>query len=349
MSDSFPSCFRVTTSDHLQTSSSSSVTPNLTTCFYNTPLGLVALTWSQNIIGHSLNIQFNFDHSIPSFHLYLNPWLFWKKQGSKIFHVQNTNTQIEFYWDLTRAKFLSGPEPDSGFYIAVVVDGQMTILLGDSHDKAYAKTRAKMGLKNSVLVLRREHVFGNKCYTTKVRFGGENHDISIDCRSSGGDEPKLSFSVDRKRVLQVKRLRWKFRGNEKIEVDGVPIQVSWDVYNWLFDDAIDGHAVFMFRFDEKVLEEEKSDCDFQQKGLVLWQPVGLESEMKKMKKSLMKTSSSSSSSSASSSCSSSVMEWASMEESEMQKSAGFSLLVYAWKRAGFYTFSFLGFTPTHFV
>ncbi|XP_077238051.1 uncharacterized protein LOC143879509 [Tasmannia lanceolata] len=331
MSDSLQFCFRGSNSDHPQPSSS--MNSNLTTSLYNTPLGIVALTWSRNIIGNSLHIQFHFDESIPSFHLHLKPWLFWKKQGSKLLQSKDTQKTIELYWDLTRAKFLSSPEPNSGFYVALLVAGEMTLLVGDSPEIAYAKTKAKP-CKNPVLVLRREHVFVNKCYTTKARFGGEIHDISIDCRSSVGEEPKLSFIIDKRRVLQVKRLRWKFRGNEKIEIEGVPVQVSWDVYNWLFDDAVDGHAVFMFRFDKKGFEDYK-DEDFQHKGLVLWQPcgVGLKGfEMKKMKKSLLKTSSSSSSSSASSSCSSSVMEWASSEENELHNSAGFSLLVYAWKK-----------------
>lgn len=138
----------------------------------------------------------------------------------------------------------------------------------------------------------------------------------------------------------MKHLRWKFRGNERIEFEGVPVQVSWDVYNWLFDDVVDGHAVFMFRFEKKGFEEGDSVSvggDLSSKGMVLWQPFGLEMEKglerKKMKKSLLKTrSSSSSSSSASSRGSSSVMEWASNEESELQRSPGFSLLIYAWKR-----------------
>lgn len=32
-------------------------------------------------------------------------------------------------------------------------------------------------------------------------------------------------------VLQGKHLNWKFRGSKRVEVDGVSIQVSWDVYN----------------------------------------------------------------------------------------------------------------------
>ncbi|KAJ4977488.1 hypothetical protein NE237_002594 [Protea cynaroides] len=40
--------------------------------------------------------------------------------------------------------------------------------------------------------------------------------------------------------VEVKRLKWKFRGNERIVEDGVLIQVSLDVYNWLFDEIENG-------------------------------------------------------------------------------------------------------------
>ena len=214
----------------------------------------------------------------------------------------------------------------------------MTLLVGDAEKEAYSKTRARKAEKTQILVLRREHVFGNKIYTTKASFGGKTREISIDCNV--GDDPRLSFSVDRKKVLQIKRLKWKFRGNEKIEADGVPIQVSWDVYNWLFDDVTEGHAVFMFRFEKLGFEEEDDDLQQQPPHLNEKNGMGLCGfgmngiERKKMKKSLLKTarsSSSSSISSASSGCSSSVMEWASTEEMELKSPSEFSLLVYAWK------------------
>ncbi|XP_058068497.1 uncharacterized protein LOC131217578 [Magnolia sinica] len=322
---------------------------NLTTSLYHTDLGLAVLTWSRTFIYHNLTIDLHINHNnnhnetnIASFSLHLNPWLFWKKQGSKTFHLNNNNktpstTTIEFHWDFTRAKFLSGPEPHTGFFIAVTFNGEMLLLIGDSDNTAYSRTKSRKPAKNSSLLMRREHVFGNKAYSTRAMIGGKICDILIECGGGGGPrhEPRLSISIDGKRVLQVKRLKWKFRGNEKLEYDGVPVQVWWDVYNWVFEDAVDGHAVFMFRFEKEFGGEE--DCD--RKGSGSWQAIGmglngLEKEKMKMKrkKSLLKTmSSSSSSSSASSGCSSSVMEWASMEESEMQSSGGFSLMVYAWR------------------
>ncbi|KAE8682558.1 deSI-like protein [Hibiscus syriacus] len=260
-------------------------------------------------------------------------------------------SQISVFWDLSRAKFGSGPEPNSGFYIAILVDGEMTLLVGDSAKEAYAKSRAQKPGKSQALVMRREHVLGNKVYNTKARFGGKSREISIDFKAD--EDGKLCFTVDNKRVLQVKRLKWKFRGNERIEVDGVSIQVSWDVCNWLFvNDLNNGHAVFMFKFENE--GSEILGADYQQdgtevvgpfnekNGVVLWQQsscnLGVNgAEWKKMGKSLMRTAISSSSSSismssSSSGVSSSVMEWASVEENELSAPTGFSFLVYAWKK-----------------
>lgn len=160
-------------------------------------------------------------------------------------------------------------------------------------------------------------------------------EIKIDCGYN--DDTRLCFSVDNKKVLQIKRLKWKFRGNERIEVDGVPVQISWDVYNWLFEkENDDGRAVFMFRFEEEQEEKEEAISLNEKNGMALWAQqswgYGLSRmELRKMRKSLS-SSSISMSSSAGSSGGSSVMEWATAEETELGGPSGFLLLVYAWKR-----------------
>ncbi|KAL2906136.1 Uncharacterized protein RDABS01_004846 [Bienertia sinuspersici] len=50
-----------------------------------------------------------------------------------------------------------------------------------------------------------------------------------------------------------RKIKWKFRGSERIEVDGYPIQLSCDVYNWLFEQDCgthDDYALFTFRFEK---------------------------------------------------------------------------------------------------
>lgn len=256
--------------------------------------------------------------------------------------------------------FGSGPEPQSGFYIAVLYEEQMTLLVGDSENAAYSKTKGKRG-KNEKnvqsLVLRREHVIGkHKFYTTRIDFGGKSRLISIDLSESREDGLTLVIGFDEKRVIQVKHLKWKFRGSERVEVDGQSIQLSWDVYNWLFEvedcTQDDGCALFTFRFEKQGNDDDDGvgvfdDHEERETGeerrrdkgeAVTWSQdsCGLNYERKKMKKKLMvKTRSpsisSSSISSVSSGCSSSVLEWESVEENELKGPTGFSLLVYAWK------------------
>ncbi|CAH8357414.1 unnamed protein product [Eruca vesicaria subsp. sativa] len=330
--------------------------PNLTTCLYQTEHGVFSLTWSRTFLGgHSLSLflhsQDYYNHSSPlslsstiSFHLNLNTLTFWRKRGSK-----SISRTIKLLWDFSRAKFESGSEPRSGFYLAVILHGEMVLLVGDSVKEAYARAKsAKQPTSPQALVMRKEHVFGDRVFSTKTRFGGKNRDVTIDCRVD--KDARLSFSFDSEEVLQIKRLRWKFRGNERVEIDGVSVQISWDVYNWLFQSKSGGHAVFMFRFENDQEGEEGNGNE-----VVLWKPKKCGSslgfrgmvEWRKMRRRFVKSKRSSSSSisismsSASSACSSSVLEWASSaDESEYGGGGssglgsgdglGFSLLVYAW-------------------
>lgn len=337
-SSPFPPCFRPTTKSRV------SAIPNLTTSIYHTELGLFGLTWSRNLFGRSLHIHHlllllqdsarDLDDSNlsfptnPSFHLDIKPFTFWKKRGSKTLVLHGKTAQV--YWDLSRAKFGSRPDPFSGFYIAIVVGGETKLLVGDYSDCSSSRAN-----KNQIMVLRREHVYGNKFYSTKASFGGgKERDVSIDYRLIGDDDdPRLYFSIDNKRVLQIKHLRWKFRGNERIEVDGIPILISWDVHSWLFEDDEDGYALFMFKFERFDEDDYFSRLNLETNGL-----CGFGFETKKLNKGPLnlklrsgRSSSSSSLSSASSSSCTSVMEWASVEENELRDPSGFSLVVYAWK------------------
>ncbi|VVB17477.1 unnamed protein product [Arabis nemorensis] len=47
--------------------------------------------------------------------------------------------------------------------------------------------------------------------------------------------------------MQVKRLHWKFRGNDTIIVNRISVEVLWDVHSWSFGlPSSPGNAVFMF-------------------------------------------------------------------------------------------------------
>lgn len=124
-------------------------------------------------------------------------------------------------------------------------------------------------------------------------------------------------------------------------MDGVHIQISWDVYNWLFEEEVDdGYALFMFRFEKSGFDYHEDDkylarLNASGSGLMgFGSGLGFGLEKRKMKKGMLRTAAGSSSSSSLSSASSgcgSVMEWESVEENELKGPSGFSLLVYAWK------------------
>ncbi|KAI3459383.1 hypothetical protein Pfo_016046 [Paulownia fortunei] len=176
----------------------------------------------------------------------VKPSLFSKRKGSKCLEVNSG--KIEVFWDLSMAKFGSGPEPLEWYYIGVVCKGEMVLLIGDLTEVAFKKTGAIASLSSAIFVSRREHISGKRVFGTKAQFcdNGQIHDLKIECDTNCSDDPFLVVRIDAKTVMQVKHLRWKFRGNYTILVDGLPVEVFWDVHNWLFGPSL-GNAVFMFQ------------------------------------------------------------------------------------------------------
>ncbi|KAJ9671661.1 hypothetical protein PVL29_025391 [Vitis rotundifolia] len=109
--------------------------------------------------------------------------------------------------DLYLAKFESRPKLLEGFYLVVVFNGEMVLLLRDN---------------------------------------GQNHNLLIECDTIGANNPFHTIRIDSKMVMQVKYLRWKFSGNQTILIDRFMVEVFLDVYNWLFGLTI-GNAIFIFQ------------------------------------------------------------------------------------------------------
>ncbi|XP_004302026.1 PREDICTED: uncharacterized protein LOC101296394 [Fragaria vesca subsp. vesca] len=252
----FPSCFGENGVQVADSSSSSNnhntsrTAQNLVTCIYQCRLRnrscLITVTWSRNLMGQGLSIGIDDSSNQCLCKVDIKPWLFSKRRGSK--SLEAYSSKIDIYWDFSSAKFGSGPEPVDGYYVGIVVDRQMILLLGDMKKEAFKKTSASPASSNAGCIARREHIFGKKVFTTKARFcnDGQVHDLVIECDTVGVNDPCLIVRVDSKTVMQVKRLRWKFRGNHTILVDGLAVEVFWDVHNWLFGSS-PGSAVFMFK------------------------------------------------------------------------------------------------------
>ncbi|MCO5591928.1 hypothetical protein L7F22_045921 [Adiantum nelumboides] len=325
MPDVLPSCF----GDHGFRTSTSGIrsVQNMVTCLYQTKLAdqyrLISITWCKSLLGIGLSV--NVDHPSPllTCNIDMKPWLFWKKQGSKSLDLGGR--KVEVIWDLSAAKFGGGPEPQASFYLVVACEKEVLLLLGDMQREAVKRLQGNPMLCEAALLSRKEHMFGKQVYTTRAQFfeNGQTHDIVIECHTGNEREPRLSVRVDKRLVVQVKRLMWKFRGNQTILIDGLPIEVFWDVHNWLFSSS-DGHAVFMF---QTCIANEKpwlQDVGIPSSTLV--QDYGSHSFKHMVKGSLF----------ADGTCAS-IKQWPSSSSFTGKEfclgAVGFSLLLYAWRNA----------------
>ncbi|KAI3682706.1 hypothetical protein L1987_82884 [Smallanthus sonchifolius] len=225
---------------------------NLVTCVYQCKLHssscfIITINWTKNIMGQGLSVQINNPTNQSFQTLEIKPNLFSKNRGFKT--LETESNQITIFWDLSRAKFGSSPEPIEKFYLAITINQELILLLGDLEKEVYKKMNYSISSSPcSVFVSKTEHVFGKKLYATTAQFCGKGqvHEIVIECDAIGGDDPVLLIRIDGKLVMQVKRLQWKFRGNYTILVDGLPVEVYWDVYSWFFGKLM-GNAVFLFQ------------------------------------------------------------------------------------------------------
>lgn len=283
---------------------------NAVTCLYRTILSTqrqldIRVTWFKNASGtqgQGLTINFgNESSSSPSFKLNTNSGLFRKKKGSK--SLEHADSKVEVFWDLSSAKYQMGPEPVDGYYLLIKVDSEIGLILGDMAEEAISlKKFIKNGSTTSTtahhhnrvakfsLVSRQEHFSGNTMYSTKAQFcdTGTAHDILIRCGCDSDSDsnshakekglikrhPVLSVCVDKKTVIRVKRLQWNFRGNQTIFLDGLLVDLMWDVHDWFFNPGggSSGYAVFMFRtrtgtdsrlwLEEKVVQKDQEKVEF---------------------------------------------------------------------------------------
>ncbi|KAL8057791.1 hypothetical protein ABFX02_04G206400 [Erythranthe guttata] len=297
----FASCFseyavQVSDTSCSSYSSNSCISPNSipsvqnsVTCLYRAALStkrhvLITLTWCKNSLSQGLNITFSGDDptattttAAATFKLNTNSRLFRKLKGSKSIEFHNTN--IEIFWDLYAARYESGPEPVEGYYILITFDSDLVFSLGDTAHEAHPRKLRPNPTRTakSSLISRQEHFSGNTLYSTRTRFceNGSAHDIVIHCsgENDGLKYPILSVSIDKKTVIRVKRLQWNFRGNQTIFLDGLLVDLMWDVFDWFYNPGgAPGNAVFMFRtrsgldsrlwLEEKMVQKDLDKVDF---------------------------------------------------------------------------------------
>ncbi|KMT10718.1 hypothetical protein BVRB_5g118260 [Beta vulgaris subsp. vulgaris] len=227
---------------------------------YRTKLGnhsrVISITWCRNLLllhGLSVSISSISDDGLSSSEGYsckveLKPWYFWRKQGSKHFTIDD-GKKVDIFWDLKSAKFNNNEtEPSADYYVAIVYENEVVLLVGNLKNDAYKKSGCRPALIEPILVSKKEHIFGKKKFFTKSKFHnkGRFHDIVIECKNKVDSDLEMEVKVDGKVVIHVKHLQWKFRGNETIFVNRLRIEVYWDVHDWLFSPGL-RHALFIFK------------------------------------------------------------------------------------------------------
>lgn len=245
--------------------------PNSVTCIYKAKLStqkqvLITLTWCNKLVGQGFIINIGDNKTSSPSKLNSDSQRLHGKKGSKTF--QSCNSKIEVFWDISKASFVVGPEPISGFYVMVLVDSELGLRLGDNDqelDLIKKHKKEETPHAKSSLVSRSEQFSGTAICSTKAQFcdTGTTHDILIKCvREEGSKSPILSVCIDNKRIFQVNRLRWNFRGNQALFLDGLLVDMMWDVHDWFFNPSpTSGCAVFLFRtrsgLDSRLWLEEK--------------------------------------------------------------------------------------------
>ncbi|TKW19887.2 hypothetical protein SEVIR_4G048801v4 [Setaria viridis] len=219
------------------------------TSVYWTHLGAVKLTWARAPIGLLLAAELRLagvdgDDAAPA-RFVLRPWLPWRRRGSKRFSLPGGRA-VAFSWDLSRARFAASgrrPEPASRYSLHVSVDGELALAVGDA-----ARPPAAAGL----LLSRLENAVADgpgEAYATTVDVAGEAHEVSLAVEDSA-----MWVAIDGEKALQVRRLRWKFRGSERLDLRRGRVRVTWDLHGWLF--SPDAAAVFVLRFQASDADEE---------------------------------------------------------------------------------------------
>ncbi|XP_071703946.1 uncharacterized protein [Rutidosis leptorrhynchoides] len=218
---------------------------------YKTKVGdqcwLITITWCKNMLLHGLSVSIDGPRAETTCKVELKPWYFWRKQGSKSFVLDGK--AIDVFWDLKSAKFHGETEPISEYYVAVVYDDEVVLLLGDLKKDAYRKTGCRPSLIDPVLISRKEHVFGKKKFLTRVKFHekGRFHEISIEAKNINMDhgvDSEMEIRIDGHLMIHVKHLQWKFRGNESLNFKKVNLEIYWDVHDWFFSHGL-RHALFI--------------------------------------------------------------------------------------------------------
>ncbi|KAL0435729.1 UNVERIFIED_CONTAM: hypothetical protein Sradi_0280800 [Sesamum radiatum] len=173
----FPSCFGesgVQVADSSSTSTNRAAAQNLVTCVYQYQSqgfsGFITVTWIKYLMGQGLSIGVENSSKESICKVDIKPWLFSKRKGFKNLVLDSTIVDVQ--WDLSCAKFGSGPEPLEGFYLAVSLNQELCLLLGDLEHEACKRSIRSQSLlfKGQLLLLKENTSLGRDCTVQRRSF-----------------------------------------------------------------------------------------------------------------------------------------------------------------------------------
>ncbi|XP_062013855.1 uncharacterized protein LOC133730244 [Rosa rugosa] len=221
----------------------------------------VTATWGKDLKNHFLCIEVPkpCQEALYICKIDLNSCQLWGKKGLKSFDIDGR--RVDVYWDFRQAKFSGNPEPCSDYYVALVSKAEVVLLLGDLVTDAYKRTRSKPALEEATLMYKKEVVCGKRLFCSKamLEVGREEHDIVIEASLSGPNDPEMWITVDGTMTIRIMNLNWRFRGNESVMLNDFPVEILWDVYDWLFSKQATGQGLFIFKPGRLDWESSHSD------------------------------------------------------------------------------------------
>ncbi|CAL0315933.1 unnamed protein product [Lupinus luteus] len=212
----------------------------------------IIVTWCKSTTEHSLSMSVEKICSEENKHtckIDLESGQSWGKKGLKSFEIDGA--RVDIFWDFRHAIFSTSPEPSSCYYVALVCKKELLLLLGDLTKDAYKRTRSKPCAEDVTLLCKKENVYGKKVFCTRAMLeeGKRENDIVIETSLCGPDDPEMWISIDGMLASRIMNLNWRFRGNEIVMMNNLPVQIFWDVHDWLFNEIGSGPGLFIFKPD----------------------------------------------------------------------------------------------------
>ncbi|KAK7276995.1 hypothetical protein RIF29_18144 [Crotalaria pallida] len=211
----------------------------------------ITATWCKSTKEHTLSMSVEkntIEENKYTCKIELESGQSWGKKGLRSFEIDGE--RVDIFWDFRHAVFSAGPQPCSCYYVALVYKKEVLLLLGDLAKDAYRRTKSKPSSEEVTLLCKKENVHGKKVFCTKTMLeeGKREHDIVIETSLSGPDDPEMWISIDGMLASRIMNLNWRFRGNEIVMVNNLPVQIFWDVHDWLFNEVgSGGPGLFIFK------------------------------------------------------------------------------------------------------